>query len=72
MFKKQEKVTAIRKAYPTGTKIEILFMEDTQAPPPGTKGTIVGVDDAGHILVSWETGSSLNIIFGEDVFRIIE
>ena len=72
MFMKREKVDAIRKAYPAGTKIEILFMEDVQAPPPGTKGTIVGVDDAGHILVSWENGSRLNIVFGEDVFKIIE
>lgn len=71
MFMKQAKVDAIRKAYPAGTKIEILFMEDVQAPPPGTKGTIVGVDDAGHILVSWENGSRLNIVFGEDVFKII-
>lgn len=69
MFMKQAKKDAIRKAYPAGTKIEILFIEDTQAPPLGTKGTVVGVDDAGHILVSWENGSRLNIIFGEDVFN---
>jgi hypothetical protein len=46
-------------------------MDDTQAPPIGTKGTIVGVDDIGSILVRWDNGSSLNLIYGEDLFKVI-
>lgn len=51
-------VDMLRKEYPEGTRIELLKMDDTQAPPIGTKGTIVGVDDIGSILVHWDNGSS--------------
>ena len=44
-------------------------MDDTQAPPLGTKGTVVGVDDIGSILVNWDNGSSLNVVYGEDECR---
>ena len=47
-------------------------MDDPQAPPTGTMGEILGVDDAGQILVRWETGSSLSLIPGVDSFRIAE
>jgi hypothetical protein len=47
-------------------------MDDVQAPPVGTKGTVVGVDDAGSILVCWDNGSSLNVAYGEDLCRKIE
>ncbi len=30
-----------------------------------------GVDDAGHILRRWDTGSSLNLIPGVDQFKIV-
>ena len=46
-------------------------MEDTQAPPLGTLGEVQGVDDAGKILVHWQTGSSLNLIPDVDTFRIV-
>ena len=46
-------------------------MEDAQAPPPGTLGEVQGVDDAGQILVHWRTGSSLNLLPGVDIFRIL-
>ena len=44
-------------------------MDDAQAPPTGTKGTVYGVDDTGSILVSWDNGSQLNVIFGVDIIR---
>ena len=43
-------------------------MEDPQAPPPGTKGTVSYVDDMGQIGVKWDTGSSLSLIPGVDSF----
>jgi len=64
-------VEMLRKEYPKGTRIELLKMDDFQAPPIGTKGTIVGVDDIGSILVRWDNGSSLNLIYGEDLFKVI-
>ena len=32
----------------------------------------MGVDDAGQILVRWETGSSLSLIPGVDSFHIVQ
>ena len=41
-------------------------MEDVQARPVGTKGTVYGVDDTGSLMVSWDNGSGLNVIYGVD------
>jgi len=65
-FPSKEQVEHIRKQYPVGTRLELLQMDDPQAPPLGTKGTVCGVDDTGSILVHWDTGSGLNIIYGID------
>ena len=54
------------KKYPIGSRVKLLKMDDVQAPPIGTKGTVVGVDDIGSILVSWDNGSSLNVVDGVD------
>ncbi len=56
----------LREQYPRGTRIELVRMDDPYAPPIGTKGTVVGVDDIGSILVEWDNGSSLNVVYGED------
>lgn len=45
---------------------EALKMDDIQAPPIGTEGTVVHVDDTGSICVRWDTGSGLNVIYGVD------
>ena len=47
----------------------MLEMDDKQAPPVGTKGTVLGVDDMGHILMRWDNGSGLSLIYGVDDFR---
>ena len=44
-------------------------MEDVQAPPEGTLGTVLGVDDTGSLLMRWDTGSRLNVVYGEDLVR---
>ena len=62
----KERVEHLRKRYPIGTKIELLEMDDVQAPPIGTVGTVYGVDDLGSLLVRWENGSSLSVIDGVD------
>ena len=68
----RETVKRIRKQYPAGTKVELIRMEDEQAPPIGTNGTVVGVDDIGSIMVHWDNGSSLNVVYGEDRCRKID
>lgn len=56
MFIKREIVERLRKQYPAGTRVELIRMEDEQAPPIGTRGTVVGVDDMGSIMVAWDSG----------------
>ena len=71
-FPSKAQLAALRERYPRGTRVELLAMDDPQAPPVGTLGEILGVDDAGQLLVRWETGSSLSLIPGVDSFRIAE
>lgn len=47
-------------------------MDDFQAPPVGTRGTVTGVDDMASILVNWDNGSCLNVVFGEDAVKKIK
>ena len=37
----------------------------------GDKGTYFGMDDAGQHMISWDNGSSLSMIPGEDSFTFI-
>ena len=60
------KVDELNQQYPTGTVVKLVKMDDSQAPPPGTKGTVRYVDDIGTIHVSCETGSSLGVVYGMD------
>ena len=71
-FPSKEQIAVLRERYPRGTKVELLGMDDPQAPPMGTMGEVMGVDDAGQILVRWVTGSSLSLIPGVDSFRIMQ
>lgn len=52
-------------------RVRLIKMDDIQAPPSGTEGTIINVDDTGTIRVYWDTGSSLSIITNEDKFEIL-
>ena len=66
----KREVERIRARYPAGTRIELIPMDDAQAPPAGTQGTVVAVDDVGSLIVSWDNGSSLNAIPGVDEFTV--
>jgi hypothetical protein len=66
---RQNELDALRAQYPTGTRVELLQMDDVQAPPIGTKGTVAGIDDTGSLLVNWDNGSGLNVIYGVDLVR---
>ena len=52
-----------------GCRVELLRMDDPQAPAIGTRGTVRGVDDSGSIMVAWDSGGSLNVLFGVDECR---
>lgn len=65
----REALQALRERFPMGTRVELVQMDDPQAPPIGTKGTVEGVDDIGSIMVRWDNGSGLNVAYGVDVCR---
>ncbi len=68
-FPPKETVERIRREYPTGCRVELVWMNDPQAPAIGTKGTVLGVDDIGSIMVRWDNGSGLHVAFGADECR---
>lgn len=68
-FPSKETVERIRNEYPVGSRVELVRMDDPQAPPIGTKGTVRGVDGIGSIMVAWDNGSGLSVAYGEDICR---
>lgn len=67
-----ELVKILRAAYPKGSRVVLVKMDDIQAPPIGTQGTVTGVDDIGTIMVDWDNGSKLGVVLGEDICRKIK
>lgn len=53
--------------FPNRETVELVRMDDVQAPPIGTQGTIEGVDDTASIMARWDNGSHLHVVYGEDV-----
>lgn len=59
-------------AYPPGTRVMLLNMNDRLAPvPEGTRGTVKHVDDLGQIHMEWDNGRTLALVPGEDSFRTL-
>ena len=71
-FPSKEIVEHVRREYPAGTRVELVRMEDVQAPPIGTKGTVTGVDDTASVMVAWDNGSHLHVVYGEDACRKVK
>lgn len=71
-FPSKEIVERVRKQYPVGCRVELTHMDDVQAPPIGTKGTVIGVDDTASVMVRWDNGSGLNVVYGEDSCRKLD
>lgn len=69
---RRETVKRLRREYPVGCRVELVQMDDVQAPPIGTKGTVRGVDDIGSIMVRWDNGCGLSVAYGEDMCRRID
>ena len=57
---------SLKEEYPVGTRVKLVKMDDSQAPPVGTTGTVTGIDDTGSLLMRWDNGSGLNVIYGVD------
>lgn len=59
----------IRQIYPAGTRIILLSMDDPQAVPVGTRGTVKNIDDMAHIDMEWDNGRTLSLVPLVDSFR---
>lgn len=68
----EKELEMLRREYPAGSRVELLEMDDKQAPPMGTRGTVIGIDDIGSIMVRWDTGSRLHVLYGVDRCRKLE
>ena len=71
-FPNKDTVERIRRDYPAGTRVELVRMDDAQAPLAGTLGTVLGVDDTGSLLMRWDNGSGLSVALGEDLCRKVK
>lgn len=69
---RKEVIDRLREEYPSGCRVELTRMEDPQAPPVGTKGTVYMVDSVGTIHVYWDNGCGLGVAYGEDSCRRID
>lgn len=71
MYASRKYIRTLKEEYPSGTQVRLVSMNDVQAPPIGTCGTVRYVDDIGTIHVKWDTGSSLGVVYQEDVVEKI-
>ena len=72
MIPNRETIERLEENYPEGTRVELVYMSDNYAPPKGTQGTVTYVDDIGSLLINWDNGSRLSVLYGEDMVRIIK
>lgn len=67
-----ELVKILLATYSKDSRVVLIQMDDVQAPPLGTKGTVQGVDDIGAIMVHWDNGSHLGVVLGADICHKIQ
>ena len=73
MYPSKEKVEALRRQFPAGTRVEMVHMKDPYSRlRPGDRGTVSRVDDIGTVFVDWDNGSGLGIVYGADRVTIIK
>ena len=72
MVPSKNTVNRVRREYPAGTRVVLIKMDDSQAPPPGTEGTVMHVDDTASLIMRWDNGSGLNVVYGEDIVRKVD
>ena len=66
-------LAALKARFPVGCRVELVHMDDPYNTrlSPGCQGTVCCIDDVGTIHVSWDCGSSLGVVYGEDSCRKI-
>ena len=60
----------LREKYPPGTEVELIEMCDPyRKMPPGLRGKVTMVDDAGTVHIAWSNGSTLGAVYGFDTIK---
>jgi hypothetical protein len=68
-----EMLKQLKEYYKPGTRVMLIRMNDPYTNlREGDQGTVTMIDDVGTIHVSWDCGSTLGVVFGEDECRRIE
>ena len=69
-FPNKETVERVRKQYQRATRVELATMNGPYfIIKPGEQGTVDFVDDTATVFVLWDNGSTLGVVYGEDVIR---
>jgi hypothetical protein len=72
-FPSAEIVAQVRAQYPIGSTVELISMSDPYTKiPPGTRGSVTDIDDAGTVFVRWSCGSGLGVVYGVDEIRRVD
>lgn len=63
----------LEEMYPVGSRVQLDYMgpDPYSKLKPGDLGTVMMLDDAGGLHVSWDCGSSLALIYKEDFFTCV-
>ena len=68
----RDTIIRLRKQYPKGCRVELIRMNDPYATlKAGDLGTVEFIDDIGTIFCSWDSGSTLGVVYGEDIVKRI-
>ena len=66
-----DEIVKMRKEeFKVNTYVELEKMDDTQAPPIGTKGLVKSVDDIGTVHIAWQNGSSLGATLEDSIKKL--
>ena len=70
IFPKTEIIEELKKKYPIGSRIRLIYMYDPYTNiPKGTLGTVRNIDDIGTIHVNWDTGHNLGLAYDVDDYE---
>ena len=64
----------LKTKYTVGSRVKLVLMNDPYADKlvPGDRGTVISVDDIGTIHIHWDCGSSLGVVYGEDLCELVD
>lgn len=53
----------IKKEYPRGTRLQLIFMNDPYGIKSGTKGTVKSINNDGMINIKWDNNKTLGLFY---------